>query len=249
RPARLPLVRHRSRRARRQHRRRRGLANVRQIPCAERRRDFGVNRSRTGSPANRIRRIRIVIGYRFRNRAYLCCRRSRTRLTTGTTSLTAISGSSFWGDAYLFHDSAAIRPPYSPISDRLSASITTFSGALAVKWGFHSTSAASVPLCTRSLTSLCSSRKDDKADNWDFVTSEEADFDDRPEDVEIPKCLGDIFESVAGAVFLDSGMSLDTVVAVFYPLMKERIECYTAEIPKSLFRELLETEPDCHKVE
>lgn len=34
---------------------------------------------------------------------------------------------------------------------------------------------------------------------------------DEAEDVEVPKALGDIFESVAGAIFLDSNMSLDTV--------------------------------------
>ena len=44
-----------------------------------------------------------------------------------------------------------------------------------------------------------------------------------PEDIETPKVLGDIFESVAGAIFLDSGMSLDAVWKVFYPLMKDEI--------------------------
>lgn len=34
---------------------------------------------------------------------------------------------------------------------------------------------------------------------------------DEAEDVEVPKALGDIFESVAGAIFLDSNMSLDKV--------------------------------------
>jgi len=29
--------------------------------------------------------------------------------------------------------------------------------------------------------------------------------------VDVPKVLGDIFESVAGAIFVDSGMSLDAV--------------------------------------
>uniref|UniRef100_A0A1I8FF62 Hist_deacetyl domain-containing protein n=1 Tax=Macrostomum lignano TaxID=282301 RepID=A0A1I8FF62_9PLAT len=63
------------------------------------------------------------------------------------------------------------------------------------------------------------SREDDKADNLDFVTSEEADFDDRPLRRQIPKCLGDIFESGGRRrVSLDSGMSLDTVCGrVFYP--------------------------------
>lgn len=43
------------------------------------------------------------------------------------------------------------------------------------------------------------------------------------EDVEVPKALGDIFESVAGAIFLDSGMSLDAVWKVYYRIMKTEI--------------------------
>lgn len=39
---------------------------------------------------------------------------------------------------------------------------------------------------------------------------------DEAEDVEVPKALGDVFESVAGAIFLDSNMSLDAVWKVFY---------------------------------
>lgn len=43
------------------------------------------------------------------------------------------------------------------------------------------------------------------------------------EEVEIPKVLGDIFESVAGAIFLDSGNSLQTVWRIYYNIMKEEI--------------------------
>ena len=43
------------------------------------------------------------------------------------------------------------------------------------------------------------------------------------EDLEVPKALGDIFESVAGAVYLDSGMSLDVVWRVFHRIMKPYI--------------------------
>ena len=38
----------------------------------------------------------------------------------------------------------------------------------------------------------------------DFYLFEDDDLDEA-EDVEVPKALGDIFESVAGAIFLDSG--------------------------------------------
>lgn len=47
------------------------------------------------------------------------------------------------------------------------------------------------------------------------------------EDVEVPKALGDVFESVAGAVFLDSKMSLDAVWKVYYRMMKTEIGQYT----------------------
>lgn len=43
------------------------------------------------------------------------------------------------------------------------------------------------------------------------------------EEVEVPKALGDVFESLAGAVFLDSNLCLNTLWRVFFPLLRERI--------------------------
>ena len=42
-------------------------------------------------------------------------------------------------------------------------------------------------------------------------------------DVEVPKVLGDIFESVAGAIFADSGMSLDAVWKSYYPFLHQEM--------------------------
>ncbi len=64
------------------------------------------------------------------------------------------------------------------------------------------------------------------------------------EDVEVPKALGDIFESVAGAIYLDSGRSLDTVWRVYYNMMRMEIERFSGAVPKSPIRELLELEPE-----
>lgn len=50
-----------------------------------------------------------------------------------------------------------------------------------------------------------------------------SDMDEEQEDIEVPKALGDIFESIAGAVYLDSGMSMDAVWRVYYPMMKQQI--------------------------
>jgi endoribonuclease Dicer len=60
------------------------------------------------------------------------------------------------------------------------------------------------------------------------------------EEVEVPKALGDIFESLAGAVYLDSGYSLDTVWRVFYRLMKPELDHFAENVPKSAIRQLYE---------
>lgn len=98
---------------------------------------------------------------------------------------------------------------------------------------------------------------------------------EQAEDVEVPKALGDLFESVAGAIFLDSGwvylfdymcsyflklsfiyfifcfdfegMSLDAVWKVYHALMQREIEAFSESVPKSPVRELLEMEPETAK--
>ena len=44
---------------------------------------------------------------------------------------------------------------------------------------------------------------------------------DELEGLDPPKVLGDILEALAGAVFLDSGRSLETVWRVFKPLLTD----------------------------
>lgn len=53
--------------------------------------------------------------------------------------------------------------------------------------------------------------------------------------------LGDIFESLAGAVFLDSGMNLRVVWDVFYRIMWKEINEFRNNVPKNAFRMLHET--------
>lgn len=57
------------------------------------------------------------------------------------------------------------------------------------------------------------------ADTEVDTTCEDIDIDE----LDPPKVLGDLLESVAGAVFLDSGLSLESVWSVFCPLFEERI--------------------------
>jgi endoribonuclease Dicer len=43
------------------------------------------------------------------------------------------------------------------------------------------------------------------------------------EEVDVPKALGDIFESLAGAIYLDSGCNLSVVWNLYYNIMREEI--------------------------
>lgn len=43
------------------------------------------------------------------------------------------------------------------------------------------------------------------------------------EDLDPPKVLGDLLESIAGAIFIDSGMSLEAVWSIFQPLFDKKI--------------------------
>ena len=73
------------------------------------------------------------------------------------------------------------------------------------------------------------------------------DDEDDSEDIEVPKVLGDIYESVAGAIYLDSGMDLATVWRVYYPMLSRYISKYSIQPPRSPIRELLEMEPETAK--
>ncbi|XP_045535959.1 endoribonuclease Dicer [Papilio machaon] len=50
--------------------------------------------------------------------------------------------------------------------------------------------------------------------------------------VEVPKTLSDIFESLAGAIYLDSGGSLSTLWAVVYRIMHREIHAFSRSIPR-----------------
>ena len=52
---------------------------------------------------------------------------------------------------------------------------------------------------------------------------EDSDSDEETDDLEPPKVLGDLLESLAGAIFMDSGMDLQAVWTTFEPLFTEKI--------------------------
>lgn len=67
------------------------------------------------------------------------------------------------------------------------------------------------PTCVWSLVCFCSQLRRSEED------------EEKEEDIEVPKAMGDIFESLAGAIYMDSRMSLETVWQVYYPMMRPLI--------------------------
>ncbi|CAH1963375.1 unnamed protein product [Acanthoscelides obtectus] len=60
------------------------------------------------------------------------------------------------------------------------------------------------------------------------------------EQLDVPKALGDVFEALAGAVYLDSGKDLKTVWRVFHKIMWNELELFSQNVPKNSVKRLYE---------
>ncbi|XP_041353083.1 endoribonuclease Dicer-like [Gigantopelta aegis] len=198
------------------------------------------------------------IHYTFNDRSYLL--QAFTHASYHYNTITdCYQRLEFLGDAildyvitrHLYEDSEKYSPGI--LTDLRSALVNNnIFAALAVKWDFHKYFKSISPALFHVIEKFVARQKE-KEDEIDIEEEfkEQEDDDEEIEEVEleIPKALGDIFESVAGAIYLDSGMSLDTVWRVYYGIMQPQIEKYLKSIPKSPVRELLEMEPETAKFE
>lgn len=158
----------------------------------------------------------------------------------------------FLGDAlldylitrYLFEDPRCHSP--GTLTDLRSALVNnTFFASLAVKYQFHKylqyISDELFQVIDGFVKKFRFETKDTITKGYTLLINEgESEY---AEDIEVPKALGDVFESVAGAVYLDSGMSLDRVWEVYFRMMEPEIEYFSSNVPKSPIRELLESMP------
>jgi len=158
----------------------------------------------------------------------------------------------FLGDAlldylitrYLFEDPRCHSP--GTLTDLRSALVNnTFFASLAVKYNFHKYLKFISEELSHAIDDLVKkfrfNTKDTITKGYTLLIGEgESEY---AEDIEVPKALGDVFESVAGAIYLDSGMSLDQVWQVYFKMMKPEIEYFSCNVPKSPIRELLESKP------
>nr|CAH7736058.1 unnamed protein product [Callosobruchus chinensis] len=60
------------------------------------------------------------------------------------------------------------------------------------------------------------------------------------EQLDVPKALGDVFEALAGAIYLDCGKDLKTVWKVFHKIMWNEMELFSQNVPQNSVKRLYE---------
>ncbi|KAH8359234.1 hypothetical protein KR093_005296 [Drosophila rubida] len=193
------------------------------------------------------------LGYRFRDRSYLL--QAMTHASYTPNRLTdCYQRLEFLGDAvldylitrHLYEDPRQHSP--GALTDLRSALVNnTIFASLAVRHGFHKYFRHLSPGLNDVIDRFVRIQQENGhsiSEEYYLLSEEEC---DDAEDVEVPKALGDVFESIAGAIFLDSSMSLDVVWQVYSNMMKPEIEQFSNSVPKSPIRELLELEPETAK--
>ncbi|CAH1642717.1 unnamed protein product [Spodoptera littoralis] len=194
-----------------------------------------------------------TLQYRFKDRSLLL--QALTHASHHSNRLTdCYQRLEFLGDAildylitrHLYEDPRRHSP--GALTDLRSALVNnTIFATLAARHGFHKYFRHMSPGLNEVLTKYVKIQEE----NGHSISEEhyliQEDAMEQAEDVEVPKALGDLFESVAGAIFLDSGMSLGAVWKSYVNLMGAELEAFSAAAPKSPVRELLEAEPDTAK--
>ncbi|XP_006632316.1 endoribonuclease Dicer [Lepisosteus oculatus] len=194
------------------------------------------------------------INYTFHNKAYLL--QAFTHASYHYNTITdCYQRLEFLGDAildylitkHLYEDPRQHSPGV--LTDLRSALVNnTIFASLAVKYDYHKYFKAVSPELFHVIDDFVQFQLEkNEMQGMDSELRRSEEDEEKEEDIEVPKAMGDIFESLAGAIYMDSGMSLETVWQVYYPMMRPLIEKFSANVPRSPVRELLEMEPETAK--
>ncbi|XP_062432589.1 endoribonuclease Dicer isoform X2 [Rhea pennata] len=194
------------------------------------------------------------INYNFKNKAYLL--QAFTHASYHYNTITdCYQRLEFLGDAildylitkHLYEDPRQHSPGV--LTDLRSALVNnTIFASLAVKYDYHKYFKAVSPELFHVIDDFVQFQMEkNEMQGMDSELRRSEEDEEKEEDIEVPKAMGDIFESLAGAIYMDSGMSLEMVWQVYYPMMRPLIEKFSANVPRSPVRELLEMEPETAK--
>lgn len=195
-------------------------------------------------------RLEDNLGYTFKDRAYLL--QALTHPSFPTNSVTGCYQQlEFLGDAvldmlvtaYIFE-----RCPYmhqGQLTDLRSALVNNNTLAcICVRNQFHRHILSQNALLAEQIEHFVSFQMSHKHEVTEQVLLLISDADHPPmgEHIAVPKALGDVFESLIGAVFLDSGNDLSLTWSVIYRLMHADIAQFMKNTPIQMVRRLFEFE-------
>lgn len=201
-------------------------------------------------------RIERILNYTFKDRTYLL-----QALTHASYPTNRITGSyqqlEFVGDAVLdFLISAYIyeqNPTMNPgqLTDLRSALVNNITLAcILVRHGLHLYILSESASLTDTISKFVAFQENHKhaiTDQVNLLAEEsECSRGAMAEFVDVPKALGDVFESLIGAVFLDSGNDLDVTWRVIYGMMHQEIAIFSVNTPIQIVRQLHEWKPPCY---
>uniref|UniRef100_A0A7E4VHB7 RNase III domain-containing protein n=1 Tax=Panagrellus redivivus TaxID=6233 RepID=A0A7E4VHB7_PANRE len=135
---------------------------------------------------------------------------------------------------YLFeHEVRFVQPVMTDLRSALVNNI--FFASLAVRNGFHEFLIHNLPLLRQQIVTFVTLllNGNDFNNNF-FVASNQY----AGAVIEAPRVLADIFEVLAGAIYLDSGMDLETVWRVFFYILQPSLDHYCTSMPYKCIQDL-----------
>nr|XP_047132460.1 endoribonuclease Dicer-like [Hydra vulgaris] len=222
-------------------------------PCASRSACIDSNAEHKLYEHYNLHKFEDLISYKFSNKSHLI--QAFTHLSYLSNSVTGCYQQyEFLGDAILdflitLHiqsNTQNLSPGQLTYFRSAVVNNNTF-GLLAIKHSFYKYIYSSSNELFSSYNSFIEIVKDDQGLKDEYFESPFVICPTESEEgYQAPKVLGDLFESVAGAIFLDSGLDLVTVWKIYYPLLKPVIEKYMIKLPRHPAVDLFEKYPQAN---
>ncbi|XP_053658601.1 endoribonuclease Dicer [Anopheles marshallii] len=192
-------------------------------------------------------RIESILGYKFQNRLYLL--QAFTHSSYNSHSLTSsYQQLEFLGDAvldflvsmYIFERNPTMSP--GQLTDLRSALVNNVNLAcVLVRYELHLYILSQSPMLTDTIGKFVDVQRNNnnRTGDWVRLLTEESNML-MAEYVDVPKVLGDVFEALIGAIYLDSKNDLTVVWQVCYRLMCDEIVSFSHDTPIQVVRQLFE---------
>ncbi|KAG4075988.1 hypothetical protein HA402_003814 [Bradysia odoriphaga] len=196
-------------------------------------------------------RIEMELGYAFKDRAYLL--QALTHPSFQNNRYTqCYQQFEFLGDAildflissYIFERCKDMDP--GQLTDLRSALVNNITLAcICVRHKFHKNILAQNSLLLEKMNTFYKYQTEQKhavTDQVLLLIDEQERYGTEPlgDFIDVPKVLGDVVEAIFGAVFLDSGNSLEQTWKVIYKLMQNEIAAFMNRVPIEIVRKLYE---------